>query len=279
MNSRIAKTFEAAAESGRKLLIPFITAGDPHPDWTVAIMHALVEAGADVLELGVPFSDPTADGPVIQLASENAIEKGTSLHAVLRMVETFRLDNQKTPVVLMGYMNPIERFGIGQFPAAASEAGVDGLLLVDCPPEERGELGRGMTAAHLDGICLVAPTTTRARVEKIAQASSGFIYYVSVKGITGSGKLNAAEMQQPVDQIREFSSLPVVIGFGIKDADMAAAIAEFADGIVIGSALVSALTGATDKAEALSVVEAFVAPVRKALDNTTYSLQGNDEKV
>ena len=278
MSSRIKDTFKTAAESGRKLLIPFITAGDPHPDWTVAIMHALVASGADILELGVPFSDPTADGPVIQLASENAIEKGTTLQRVLGMVETFRQDNQHTPIVLMGYMNPIERFGISDFPAAASTAGVDGLLLVDCPPEERGELGRGMQAVGLDGICLVAPTTTRERVQKIAKASSGFIYYVSVKGITGSGKLNAAEMQQPISQIREFSDLPVAVGFGIKDAEMAAAVARFADGVVIGSALVSALTGASDKAEALSIVEAFVAPVRKALDNTAYSLQGYDEK-
>lgn len=279
MSSRITDTFEAARTSGRKLLIPFVTAGDPHPDWSVAIMHALVEAGADIIELGVPFSDPTADGPVIQLASERAIEKGTTLHGILRTVETFRLDNKYTPVVLMGYMNPIERFGLSAFPQAASEAGVDGLLLVDCPPEERGELGRAMQAANLDGICLVAPTTTRERVEKIAKASSGFIYYVSVKGITGSGKLNADELQQPLDQIREFSDLPVAVGFGIKDAGMASAVAEFADAIVIGSALVSALSEAKDEAQAQSIVASFVAPVRKSLDNTADSLQGYDKTV
>ena len=279
MSQRIEETFRRASETGRKLLIPFITAGDPHPDWTVELMHALVKSGADILELGVPFSDPTADGPVIQLASEKSIEKGTTLQGVLRMVERFRLDDKQTPVVLMGYMNPIERFGLSDFPAAASTAGVDGLLLVDCPPEERGGLGERMKEAGLDGICLVAPTTTRDRVEKVARAASGFIYYVSVKGITGSGKLNAAEMQQPINQIREFSDLPVVVGFGIKDAEMAVAVAEFADGIVIGSALVGALTEANDEAEAVSIVEAFVAPVRKALDNSAYSLQGYDEKV
>lgn len=277
MSSRIANTFADARQTGRKLLIPFITAGDPHPDWSVAIMHALVDAGADILELGVPFSDPTADGPVIQLASEKAIEKGTDLRSVLRMVESFRLDNNHTPVVLMGYMNPIERFGVTTFPAAASAAGVDGLLLVDCPPEQRGELGKAMNAAQIDGICLVAPTTTRARVQTIAKAASGFIYYVSVNGITGSGKLNSQELQQPLQQIREFSDLPVAVGFGIKDAGMASAVAEFADAIVIGSALVSAISEASNKSEAVSIVASFVAPVRKALDNTSASLQGCDE--
>jgi len=277
MSARIKDTFTGARQSGRKLLVPFITAGDPHPDWTVAIMHALVGAGADILELGVPFSDPTADGPVIQLASERAIEKGTDLHSVLRMVKKFRLDNKHTPVVLMGYMNPIERFGPNTFPAAASAAGVDGLLLVDCPPEERGELGRAMSDAQLDGICLVAPTTTRARVQTIAKAASGFIYYVSVNGITGSGELNVQELQQPLQQIREFSDLPVAVGFGIKDAEMASAVAEFADAIVIGSALVSAMSEASDEADVLSIVASFVAPVRKSLDNTAGSLQGYDE--
>lgn len=277
MSTRIADTFASASKSGRKLLIPFITAGDPDPDWTVAIMHSLVDAGADILELGVPFSDPTADGPVIQLASERAIEKHTDLHTVLRMVELFRLENKHTPVVLMGYMNPIERFGPGEFPAVAITAGVDGLLLVDCPPEERGELGKVMKEAQLDGICLVAPTTTRARVQTIAKAASGFIYYVSVNGITGSGMLNAKLLQQPLKQIREFSDLPVAVGFGIKDAGMAATVAEFADAIVIGSALVNALSEARSEAEAQSIAASFVAPVRKALDNTADSLQGYDE--
>lgn len=268
MSSRISDCFANAKGAGRKLLVPFITAGDPHPDWTVDIMHALVESGADILELGVPFSDPTADGPVIQAASERAIEKQVTLHLVLKMVRKFRLDNQHTPVVLMGYMNPIERFGKREFPAAAKEAGVDGLLLVDCPPEERGELGNAMQAAELDGICLVAPTTTRERVKRIAAAASGFIYYVSVKGITGSGKLNSVELQQPVAQIREFSGLPVAIGFGIKDAEMAAAVSEFADAVVIGSALVEALSEAESSDAAKAIVATFVAPVREALDNT-----------
>jgi tryptophan synthase alpha chain len=268
MSSRLTECFSAAKKSGGKLLIPFITAGDPHPDWTVAVMHALVEAGADVLELGVPFSDPTADGSVIQLASERAIEKQVNLHLVLDMVRTFRLDNHHTPVVLMGYMNPIERFGLSDFPMAAKNAGVDGLLLVDCPPEERGVLGDAMQAAEIDSICLVAPTTTRERVKYVASMASGFIYYVSVKGITGSGKLNSVELQRPIEQIREFSDLPVAVGFGIKNAEMASAVAEFADAVVIGSALVEELSLAESQQAAESIVATFVAPVRQSLDNT-----------
>jgi len=268
MSQRIAERFAQAAQDGRKMLVPFITAGDPHPAWTVSIMHAMVAAGADLLELGVPFSDPTADGPVIQLASERAIDKQVDLKSVLKMVEVFRQTDTHTPVVLMGYMNPIERFGRTRFPAAAVAAGVDGVLLVDCPPEERGDLGEAMTEAGLDGICLVAPTTTRARVQDIARAASGFIYYVSVKGITGTGQLNAAALEQPVQQIREFSDLPVAIGFGIKDADMAAAVSEYADAVVIGSALVEVLSAADDEAQACAIAAAFVAPVRKSLDNT-----------
>ena len=268
MSGRIAARFESAGKAGEKVLIPFITAGDPEPGWTVAIMHALVSAGAGLLELGVPFSDPAADGPVIQKASERAIEKGVSLHDVLAMVKTFRSTDEETPVVLMGYMNPVERFGRTRFPLAAKQAGVDGLLLVDCPPEERRDLGEAMIAAGLDGISLVAPTTTRARVEKIAATASGFIYYVSMKGITGSGQLSLPELSQPVRQIREFSDLPVAVGFGIKNAEMAAAVAVHADAVVIGSALVKALSEADSEQAACAIAEAFVAPVRKALDNT-----------
>jgi len=268
VNGRIAARFETAGRSGEKVLIPFITAGDPEPEWTVAIMHALVAAGAGLLELGVPFSDPAADGPVIQAASERAIEKKVDLHKVLAMVKEFRSKDDNTPIVLMGYMNPVERFGRSRFPVEAKQAGVDGLLLVDCPPEERGDLGEAMITAGIDGICLVAPTTTRARVETIAAAASGFIYYVSVKGITGSGQLSSPDLSQPVQQIREFSKLPVAVGFGIKNAEMAASVAAYADAVVIGSALVQALSAAKSEEAACAIAEAFVAPVRKALDNT-----------
>jgi tryptophan synthase alpha chain len=268
MRQRISACFANAELSGRKVLIPFITAGDPHPDWSVAIMHALVEGGADLIELGVPFSDPMADGTVIQLASERAIEKQVSLERVLHMVEAFRKTDNRTPIVLMGYMNPVEHYGRNRFPAAAKTAGVDGLLLVDCPPEERDDLGSAMLETGLDGICLIAPTTTRERVREITRVASGFIYYVSLKGITGSGQLRSPELSEPVNQIREFSDLPVAVGFGIKNAEMAVKIAEHADAVVIGSALVEALSDAKTKEDACSAAKAFVAPVRKSLDNT-----------
>lgn len=268
MSTRIPACFDAARKAGRKVLIPFMTAGDPHPDWTVDVMHALVNSGADLIELGVPFSDPMADGPVIQLASERAIEKGVSISGVLNMVAAFRQKDLTTPVVLMGYMNNVEHFGRTRFPAAAAAAGVDGLLLVDCPHEERGDLGPAMTEAGLDGICLVAPTTTRDRVRDIAGVASGFIYYVSLKGITGSGQLDLPELAAPVRQIREFSDLPVAVGFGIKNAEMAVKVAAHADAVVIGSALVEVLSEAGTGADACAIATAFVAPVRESLDNT-----------
>lgn len=267
MSQRIPGCFEAAKKAGRKVLIPFITAGDPDPAGTVAVMHALVDAGADLIELGVPFSDPMADGPVIQLASERAIEKRVDLERVMKMVEEFRRTDTSTPVVLMGYMNPLERYGREQFPVDAVSAGVDGLLLVDCPPEERHVLGVAMNETGLDGICLIAPTTTRDRVKEITRVASGFIYYVSLKGITGAGQLDAPELSDPIRQIREFSDLPVAVGFGIKNADMAVNVASHADGVVIGSALVEALSVAKNTEEACAIAAAFVAPVRQSLDN------------
>jgi tryptophan synthase alpha chain len=244
-----------------------MTAGDPDPSFSVPVMHALVAAGADLIELGVPFSDPMADGTIIQLASERAIEKHVSLQAVLHMVTAFRQVDKRTPVVLMGYMNPVEHYGRVRLPAAATAAGVDGLLLVDCPPEERGDLGVAMREAGLDGICLVAPTTTRERVRNICSLAGGFIYYVSLKGITGAGQLNTSELSEPVRQIREFSDLPVAVGFGIKTAEMAVRVAQYADAVVIGSALVEALAGAESRDDACAIATAFVAPVRQSLDN------------
>ena len=267
MSQRIPDCFEAAKKAGRKVLIPFITAGDPDPEWTVALMHALVDAGAGLIELGVPFSDPMADGPVIQLASERAIEKQVTLAGVLKMAEVFRQTDPVTPVILMGYMNPVERYGRTCFPADATAAGVDGILLVDCPPEERDDLGVAMIAAGLDGICLVAPTTTRARVKDISSVASGFIYYVSIKGITGAGQQDVPRLSEPVQQIREFSDLPVAVGFGIKNAEMAVKVAAHADAVVMGSALVEVLSKAKTQEEACSIATAFLAPVRESLDN------------
>ncbi len=267
MTGRIKDCFSTAKTASRKVLVPFVTAGDPDPEWTVSIMHALVAAGADLIELGIPFSDPMADGPVIQLASERAIERHVDLGNVLKMVEEFRRADTTTPVVLMGYMNPIVRFGSERFPSAATRAGVDGLLLVDCPLEDRGGLGVAMEDAGLDGICMVAPTTSRSRVETITSNASGFIYYVSFKGITGAGQLDSQGLSDPVNQIREFSTLPVAVGFGIKNAEMAVAVAEHADAVVIGSALVQVLAAAATEKAACAMAASLVAPVRESLDN------------
>ena len=263
MSQRIKDSFQA----GRTSLIPFITAGDPHPDWTVAIMHALVEGGANLIELGVPFSDPMADGPVIQQSSERAIAKGVTLAGVLDMVRSFRRQDQDTPLILMGYMNPVERFGQERFAEAASQAGVDGLLLVDCPPGEAPELAAALSAHGLDSILLVAPTTHEARLQRICESAQGFIYYVSFKGITGANRLDASAMAGPIEAIRRHSSLPVAGGFGINDGKSAAAVAEFTDGVVIGSALVQTLSDATSEAMAAESARSFVASVRESLDN------------
>lgn len=269
MSNRIDACFERLAETGRTALVPFITAGDPEPGWTVDIMHALVGAGADLLELGVPFSDPAADGPVIQLASERAIQKGVSLRGVLEMVGQFREIDPETPVVLMGYLNPLERYGYEEFARDASAAGVDGILLVDCPPEEMAELRPGMDRHNVYPVCLIAPTTTPERMEMIARQAAGYLYYVSFKGITGANRLDASSLSEPITELRSHSGLPVAVGFGIKDAESAAAVAGVADGVVIGSALVSRLAEATSASEACAVAKAFLAPVREGMDNST----------
>ena len=268
MSNRIDKRFVALNESGRTALIPFITAGDPEPGWTVDVMHALVSAGSDLLELGVPFSDPAADGPVIQLASERAISKGVSLAGILGYVSQFRQHDPDTPVVLMGYLNPIERYGYEKFAADAASAGVDGILLVDCPPEEMGLLRKGLDRNEIYPICLVAPTTTESRMEMIGRQAGGYLYYVSFKGITGANRLDAASLAAPLETLRRHSGLPLAVGFGIKDADSAAAVAAVADGVVIGSALVSSLAEASSSADACERVQAFLAPIRAAMDNS-----------
>lgn len=263
--SRIDARFAALAAAGRTGLIPFVTAGDPAPAHMVTLMHALVAAGADVLELGVPFSDPMADGIVIQHASERAIAKGVGLVQVLDWVATFRQRDDSTPVVLMGYLNPLEIHGYARFAQEAVEAGVDGVLLVDCPFEESSVL-QPLRDAGLQQILLAAPTTAEARMAPLCQAVEGFLYYVSVAGITGSTQLSAADVAAHVAQIRAHTDKPVAVGFGIRDATSAKAIAEFADAVVIGSALVAALRGATTAEEIGARVQAFLAPVRAALD-------------
>ena len=267
MSNRIDTRFEALSRTGIKALVPFITVGDPDPEWTVDIMHALVRSGADLLELGVPFSDPAADGPVIQLASERAISRGVTLRSVLDTVETFRNQDPDTPVVLMGYLNPIERYGHANFAGDAGRAGVDGVLIVDCPPEEMTSLRGHLDEHGIYSICLVAPTTTSERLQIIAGQAKGYLYYVSFKGITGANSLDEAGLAGPVRKIRSHSDLPVAVGFGIKTADNAAAVAGLADAVVIGSALIEQVQNAGSRDEACERVMDFLAPIRHAMDN------------
>jgi len=268
VSNRIDRRFRALGAARKTALIPFVTAGYPDPAWTVPIMRALVQSGADVLELGVPFSDPSADGPVIQAASEQAIAHGVSLRRVLELVRRFREEDDATPVVLMGYMNPVERYGYAEFARDAAAAGVDGVLMVDCPPEEMQDLRGSLEAAGVFPICLVAPTTTDTRMEAIARVAKGYLYYVSFKGITGANRLDESSLAAPLARLRRYSGLPLAVGFGIKGPQSAAAVAGVADGVVIGSALIEALTGASSADDACARVAAFLAPIRTAMDNT-----------
>ncbi|MFM2318670.1 MAG: tryptophan synthase subunit alpha [Pseudomonadota bacterium] len=265
--SRIAACFQALQAQGKKALIPYITAGDPHPSITVPLMHSMVEAGASIIELGVPFSDPMADGPTIQLAHERALLHHTSLASILAMVQAFRQTNQSTPVVLMGYLNPIEIMGYEAFAQAAQAAGVDGVLTVDLPPEE-GKTVLPLFKAHgLDPIFLVAPTTPLLRMQAIAEAASGFIYYVSLKGVTGANTLDTAEVAARLAQMRAYTSLPLGVGFGIKDAATAAAIGQVADAVVVGSALIKQVEATPDDhAAIIKNISGLLASMRTALD-------------
>ncbi|MDQ6647568.1 MAG: tryptophan synthase subunit alpha [Pseudomonadota bacterium] len=263
--SRIDRRFAELKAAGRTGLIPFVTAGDPSPQHMVALMHALAEAGADVIELGVPFSDPMADGPVIQHASERAIAQGVGLEQVLGWVAAFRQRDTQTPIVLMGYLNPIEIHGYARFADDAVAAGVDGVLLVDCPLEEAAVL-QPLTDAGLQQILLAAPTTAPARLAQLCGSAQGFLYYVSVAGITGTMSLSTSDIAVRVAEIRARSNAPVAVGFGIRDAASAVAIAGFADAVVIGSALVERLAGATEASEVAGRAHAFLAPIRAALD-------------
>ncbi len=263
---RISTKFESLRSSGRKALIPFITAGDPSLEATVPVMHALVEAGADVIELGVPFSDPMADGPTIQRSSEQALQRGAGLRYVLKVVGEFRQRDAETPVVLMGYLNPIEIYGYSRFAEDAVSSGVDGVLLVDLPPEEAAE-ARGLFSRHgLDLIALASPTTTPERMAMLCQSAQGYLYYVSFSGVTGAGHLDTQAASLRLHDLRAHSRVPVVAGFGIKDAASAAAMAVQADGVVVGSALVACLADAVDSADAASRAAAFLRPLRVALD-------------
>ena len=263
--SRIAERFARLRAEGRTGLIPYVTAGDPSPQATVPLMRALAAAGADVIELGVPFSDPMADGPVIQRASDRAIRQGVGLRDCLRFVAEFRRGDADTPVVLMGYANPIERMGVESFAQSASEAGVDGVLVVDYPPEECADFAERLRARAIDPIFLLAPTSTEHRIAQIARIASGYVYYVSLTGITGAGHLDVASVTERIPAIRERVRLPVGVGFGIKDAASARAIARVADAVVIGSRVIQAMEEAGEAA-AVEAASAFVSSIRAALD-------------
>ena len=263
--SRIPSTFERLAKEGRKALIPFVTAGDPDPGMTVDLMHALVAAGADVVELGVPFSDPMADGPMIQRASDRALAQGVGLDRVLELVSAFRQRDTNTPVVLMGYANPIEAMGSERFVGAARQAGVDGVLVVDYPPEECASFAALVRGSGMDLIFLLAPTSSDARIARVAKLASGYLYYVSLKGVTGSGNLDLAEVAQRIPRIRSETRLPVGVGFGIRDAAAARAVAQHADAVVIGSAIIQQMEAAPP-GEQVRQAGAFLQGIRTALD-------------
>ena len=265
--SRLAACFAALKAQGKTALIPYVTAGDPHPSITVPLMHSMVAAGANIIELGVPFSDPMADGPTIQQAHERALAHHTSLRDILAMVTEFRQTNQTTPVVLMGYLNPIEIMGYETFAKAAQAAGVDGVLTVDLPPEE----GMGvlpMFREHgLDPIFLISPTTPTVRMQSVAAAGGGFVYYVSLKGVTGANTLDVAQVAARLAQIREHTDLPVGVGFGIKDATTAAAVAQVADAVVVGSAVIKQIEAhLNDHATIMKNISDLLASMRQAMD-------------
>ncbi len=263
--NRFESTFAGLKAAGRKALVPFITAGDPSLECTVPVMHALVAAGADVIELGVPFSDPMADGPVIQRSSERALARGAGLRYVLEAVEVFRQQDDGTPIVLMGYLNPVEIHGAERFAREAVAAGVDGVLLVDLPPEEAADTRAVFDREGLALIALASPTTSPERLRMLCGTAQGYLYYVSFAGVTGaSDRLDTAAAGERLKQLRAGSSAPVVAGFGIRDADSARAMAADADGVVVGSALVAALADAGSEAPARAA--AFLAPLRAALD-------------
>lgn len=269
--SRIASTLAQLREQNRKAVVPYVVAGDPQLEATLPLMHALVNAGADIIELGVPFSDPMAEGPVIQLGHERALAHRTSLRDVLNIVAEFRKTNTTTPIVLMGYANPVEYMGYAQFADTAAKAGVDGLLTVDLPPEEADDLNKELRRVEIDNIFLLAPTTTDQRIRAIAELASGYLYCVSLKGVTGAGHLDVDAVRAMLQRIKAITDLPITVGFGIKDASSAQAIARVAEGVVIGSALVDRIAKAAQQnktgADLMAGATQLLAEIRRAVDN------------
>ncbi len=260
--SRLEGVFSQLKANQRKALVSYVVAGDPSPEGTVELLHQLVAAGADVLEVGVPFSDPMSEGVVIQQGHERALANGMTLRGVLQIVAEFREQDQSTPIVMMGYANPIERFGYERFAAAGAEAGVDGLITVDLPPEEVERLESALREHELDNIFLISPTTPEDRIRTIVDRASGFIYYVAVKGVTGSGQLNVTEVADRVSLIRNMTALPIAVGFGIKDADSARAVAGVADAVVVGSALIDQMVRAGSTDSSLDEIQIHQAAVK-----------------
>ena len=263
--SRIAATFQRLQRAHRKALIPFFTAGDPSPESAVPLMHALVAGGADVIELGVPFSDPMADGPVIQRASERALKFGVSLRDVIGYVAEFRKTDTNTPVVLFGYANPIEAMGVKRFADAAKTAGADGVLIVDYPPEEAEAMVELLDARGLDTIFLLSPTTTDARLKQVAALGRGYLYYVSLKGVTGAANIDVEDVSSRLARIRAHTALPVGVGFGIRDPETAQRVASVADAVVIGTRLVQEIESSGPE-EVEARVTRFISGIRKAMD-------------
>ena len=263
--SRIQGCFEALAKAKRKALIPYIMAGDPHPSLTVPLMRALVESGADIIELGVPFSDPMADGPVVQRSGERALKHGVGLPTVLDMMRAIRQTDKATPVVLMGYANPIEAMGADKFAAAAKAAGVDGVLVVDYPPEECVEFAALMKRNDVDPIFLLAPTSTDRRIDEVARSGSGYLYYVSLRGVTGASNIDFSEIAKKIPAIRAATRMPIGVGFGIRDAESARRVAQSADAVVIGSRIIQEIEAGSAES-AVARVKAFLKPIRQAID-------------
>jgi tryptophan synthase alpha chain len=265
--SRLTKRFADLKASARKALIPYLMTSDPQPEVTLPLMHSMVNAGADVIELGVPFSDPMADGPVIQQAAERSLEFGTSLHDVFKVVQRFRETDNATPIIMMGYLNPIEVMGYATFAEQAADAGIDGIITVDMPPEEAVDYIAALRQHDIDPVFLLAPTTSEARMDKIAAVASGFAYYVSLKGVTGAASLDVAGVAERMTTIRKHIKIPVGVGFGIKDAATAAAVSDCADAVVVGSAIVGQMalhSGNTEKI--ITSVTDLLASMRKAMD-------------
>jgi tryptophan synthase alpha chain len=270
--SRIAACFEKLRREGRTALVPYITAGDPRPDVTVPLMHALVESGADLIELGIPFSDPMAEGPAIQRACERALAHHVSTRDVFRMIEDFRRTDAATPVVVMGYLNPVEVMGYEEFASAAAGAGADGMITVDLPPEEAQDYVTAMGQHGLDPIFLLSPTTTDARIDRICIMSGGFVYYVALRGVTGASHLDVDEVAQRVARVKSRTQLPVGVGFGINNAEAAAQVARFADAVIVGSAIVKRIADLADRPEAIAAdIAKFVCGLRSAIDSVSQS--------